>query len=346
MIISRTPFRISFFGGGTDYPGWYRRNGGAVLSTTIDKYCYLTCRYLPPFFEHRSRIVWSQIEHVKETAEIQHPAVREILDFLDIQEGVEIHHVGDLPARSGLGSSSAFAVGLLNALYALKSVMPSKRQLALDAVQVEQELLRDNVGSQDQISAAFGGLNRINLGGDEEFSVSPVILPGERLESFQDRLMLFFTGLSRNASDIAGAQIEATNRNQNHNQLTEMHQMVEEATGILSGNGDLEDFGRMLHETWQLKRSLTDRISSGNIDEIYESGMAAGATGGKLLGAGGGGFMLFFAKPELHQSVKDRLKNLLHVPFKFESNGSQIIFYEPQAEEREVQTPASHRINH
>ncbi len=337
MIISRTPFRISFFGGGTDYPAWYRQNGGAVLATTIDKYCYITCRYLPPFFEHRSRIVWSQIEHVRETAEIKHPAVREIMAFLDIQDGVEIHHDGDLPARSGLGSSSSFAVGMLNALYALKGIMPSKRQLALEAVRVEQEFLRENVGTQDQISAAFGGLNRISLGGSEEFSVSPVILPAERLQSFQEHLMLFFTGLSRNASDIAGAQIEATNQNQNDRQLTEMYQMVDEATAVLSGNGDLNGFGRMLHETWQLKRSLTNRITSGHIDEIYESGLAAGATGGKLLGAGGGGFMLFFAKPEVQGSIKDRLKHLLNVPFRFESTGSQIIFYDPQSVEQRIE---------
>jgi len=328
MIISRTPFRISFFGGGTDYPIWYRENGGAVLATTINKYCYITCRYLPPFFEHKSRILWSLIERVKDTAEIQHPAVRETLTFMNIKEGVEIHHDGDLPARSGLGSSSSFTVGILHALYALKGIMPSKRQLALDAIHIEQERLKENVGSQDQISAAFGGFNRIDFGVENDFRVSPIILPKERLQFLQDYLMFFFTGLSRTASEIAGAQIKATP--QKKQELNTMYQMVDEAVNLLISNADLSEFGKLLHETWQLKRSLTDHISTPQIDEIYETARRAGAIGGKLLGAGGGGFIIFFVRPEEQHKVKEVLKHLLYVPFRFESSGSQIIFYEPE----------------
>jgi len=328
MIISRTPYRISFFGGGTDYPVWYQENGGAVLATTINKYCYLSCRYMPQFFDFKTRVAWSQIEHVKEVSEIQHPAVREILSFLEIDDGVNIHHDGDLPARAGLGSSSSFAVGLLHALYALRGVMPSQRQLALEAIHIEQVRLAENVGVQDQISAAFGGLNRIDFGGQDEFSVSPVILPQERLTLLQDNLMLVFTGLSRNASEIAKEQVKTTG--QNHQQLSTMHQMVGEATEILKGAGDLADFGRLLHEGWQLKRSLTGQISNDFIDQIYEHAINAGATGGKLLGAGGGGFMLFLVKPELRAAVTEALKDLIQVPFRFESSGAQIIFYDPQ----------------
>ena len=329
MIISRTPFRISFFGGGTDYPVWYRENGGAVLATTINKYCYLTCRHLPPFFQHKSRIVWSQIEQVQDVSQIQHAAVRETLTAMDVADGVEIHHDGDLPARGGLGSSSSFVVGLLHVLYALKGIMPTKRQLALEAIDIERNRLSENVGSQDQVSAACGGLNRIEFGSEDEFRVSTMVLPQERVRSLEDHLMLFFTGFARDASDIAGEQIKATYRKTS--ELNAMYQMVEEGSNILTGTGDLNDFGRLLHEGWQLKRGLTDLITTPNIDQIYEAGMKAGATGGKLLGAGGGGFMLFFVSPEKRQAVQVALDKLLHVPFKFESAGSQIIFYEPNS---------------
>jgi D-glycero-alpha-D-manno-heptose-7-phosphate kinase len=334
LIISRTPFRISFFGGGTDYPVWYREHGGAVLATTINKYCYLSCRYMPQFFDFKTRVAWSQIEHVKNRSEIQHPAVRAILEFLNIEEGVNIHHDGDLPARAGLGSSSSFAVGLLHALHALRSEMNTQRQLALEATHIEQVCLEENVGNQDQISAAFGGLNRIEFGGQDQFTVSPVILPQERLQSLQDNLMLVFTGLSRNASDIAEEQVKSTSRN--YQQLSTMYEMVNEATEILKGSGDLTDFGRLLHEGWQLKRSLTGRISSDYIDQIYNRALNAGATGGKLLGAGGGGFMLFFVKPEIQPAVTKALEDLLHVPYQFESSGTQIIFYDPQEAENPV----------
>jgi D-glycero-alpha-D-manno-heptose-7-phosphate kinase len=327
MIISRTPFRVSFFGGGTDYPVWYRENGGAVLGTTIDKYSYITCRHLPPFFEHKHRIAYSQTELVQSIDEIRHPAVREALRFMGITEGMEIHHDGDLPARTGLGSSSTFAVGLLHALYALKGIMPSKMQLARDAIHIEQDILKENVGSQDQVLAAFGGLNRIDFNGELNIEVKRVTIKPQRLESLQQHLMLVFTGFSRTASEIAGEQIKETpNRKR---ELSEMCQMVDEAINILNGDNDLSEFGKLLHQNWQLKRSLTNKISTPYTDFLYEAAMRAGATGGKLLGAGGGGFMLFFVKPELQPKVREELSGLLTVPFRFENSGSQIIFYEP-----------------
>jgi D-glycero-alpha-D-manno-heptose-7-phosphate kinase len=330
LIISRTPFRISFFGGGTDYPVWYEKHGGAVLATTINKYCYLTCRYMPQFFDFKTRVAWSKIEHVKDRSEIEHPGVREILGFLNIDVGVNIHHDGDLPARAGLGSSSSFAVGLLNALYALQGVMPSQRQLAAEATHIEQVRLGENVGCQDQVLAAYGGFNRIDFGGSEAFTVRPIVMPRERLQLFKDHLMLFFTGLSRNASEIAAAQVESVDRNSS--QLTQMHQLVDEAANVLTGTGDLAEFGRLLDVSWQLKRSLTDSISNSLIDDAYSAALDAGAIGGKLLGAGGGGFMAFFVRPDEQQRVREALQDLLYVPFDFEQAGSQIIFYDPVSE--------------
>lgn len=329
MIISRTPFRISFFGGGTDYPVWYREHGGAVLATSINKFCYITCRYLPPFFKHKHRIVYSKMEQTQTISDIQHPSVRETLNFLKIDSGIEIHHDGDLPARTGLGSSSAFTVGLLNALYALKGKMVTKRQLALEAIQIEQDRIKENVGSQDQTTAAFGGFNKIEFGGDQEIRVQPITLNSKKCQLLQDNLMLFFTGLSRTASEIAGEQIKKTPGKKN--ELTRMREMVEEAIDILNGgDSDITNFGKLLHESWMIKRSLTEKISNHQIDEIYEEALNAGALGGKLLGAGGGGFIMFFVEPEFQPEVKDRLKNLLYVPFKFENLGSQIIYYAPQ----------------
>ncbi len=328
MIISQTPFRISFFGGGTDYPAWYQENEGAVLGTTIDKYCYISCRLLPPFFEHKHRIVYSRMEQVKDIDEIQHPSVRATLKFMKIIEGMEIHHDGDLPARTGLGSSSSFTVGLLNALYALKGIMPGKKQLALDAIHIEQNIIKESVGSQDQVLAAFGGFNRIGFSGKNDIDIKRITVKPKRVELLQDHLMLFFTGFSRIASEIAAEQIRQTpNRKR---ELSEMYRMVDEGITILNGNSDLSDFGKLLHESWQLKRSLTDRISTAEIDEIYAAARDAGAIGGKLLGAGGGGFILFFAKPETQSKIKTKFKRLLYVPFKFENQGSQIIFYEPE----------------
>ncbi len=329
MLISRTPFRISFFGGGTDYPAWYQENDGAVLGTTIDKYCYITCRYLPPFFEHKHRIIYSQMERAQNIDEIRHPSARETLRFMGITEGMEIHHDGDLPARTGLGSSSSFTVGLLHALYALKGITPSKMQLALDAIHIEQEKIKENIGSQDQTLAAFGGFNRIDFSGKNNIQVRPITIKPQRLELLQDHLMLLFTGFSRTASQIAGEQIKQTPNKKR--ELTEMCRMVDEAINILNGNNDLLDFGKLLHESWQLKRSLTNKISTPYIDYVYEAATRAGATGGKLLGAGGAGFILFFVKPELQPEVKESLHGLLHVPFQFENLGSQIIFYEPSS---------------
>jgi len=327
VIISRTPFRISFFGGGTDYPAWYRENYGAVLGTTIDKYCYITCRCLPPFFEHKHRILYSQMELVQDIDEIRHPSARETLRFMGITEGMEIHHDGDLPARTGLGSSSSFTVGLLHALYVLKGIMPSKMQLAQEAIHIEQDIIKENVGSQDQVLAAFGGLSRIDFSGERNIEIKRVTIKPERLESLQNHLMLFFTGFSRTASEIAGEQIKQTPNKKR--ELTEMHRMVDEAIGILNGDNDLLEFGKLLHESWQLKRSLTNKISTPYTDFLYETAIGAGATGGKLLGAGGGGFILFFVKPELQPKVREALSGVLYVPFRFENSGSQIIFYEP-----------------
>lgn len=329
MIISRTPFRLSFFGGGSDYPVWYEKNGGTVLSSTINKYCYISCRHLPPFFEHRSRVVWSKIESVREIEEIQHSSVRECLKFMDINEGVEIHHDADLPARSGLGSSSSFTVGLLHVLYALKGKMVTKRQLALDAIHVEQERLEENVGSQDQTAAAFGGLNKIEFGSLYKIKVQPIILENSFLENFQDHILLFFTGFVRNASEIASEQVQNTDRL--YSQLNRMSQMVEEALDLLKEQ-DLKRFGHLLHESWMLKRSLTPKISNDSIDSIYQVACETGAWGGKLLGAGGGGFIMFFAPPEVHSRLKEKLRKILYVPARFENIGSQIIYYGPETE--------------
>lgn len=329
MIISKTPFRISFFGGGTDYPVWYREHNGATLATSINKYCYITCRHLPPFFEHKHRIVYSITEQTNTISEIQHPAVREILNFMNIDRGIEIHHDGDLPARTGLGSSSSFTVGLLNALYALKGKMITKRQLALDAINIEQNMIKENVGSQDQTIAAYGGFNKIEFGRDQEIHVQPVTLDSDKCQSLQNHLMLFFTGFSRTASEIAKEQVKNTPNKKN--ELNTMLEMVDEAISILNGKySDITDFGRLLHKSWMIKRGLTDKISTSDIDKIYETAINSGAIGGKLLGAGGGGFMLFFVEPKFQPKVRKELKNLLYVPFKFENLGSQIIYYDPQ----------------
>ncbi len=328
MIISQTPFRVSFFGGGTDYPLWYRENGGAVLATTIDKYCYLSCRYLPPFFEHKHRIVYSVIERVKEIDEINHPAVREVLRYFNVNEGLEIHHDGDLPARSGLGSSSSFTVGLLNTLFALHGRLISKPQLARLAIDIEQNVIKETVGSQDQISAAFGGLNVINFNKDDSFEVTPLVLSRERKEDFESHLMLFFTGLSRIAATVAQSKVE--NFQKKRAQLLTMHQMVKEAQAILENpRVPISEIGRMLHEGWLLKQELSEKISNDFINEMYSSAMSAGAIGGKLLGAGGGGFMLVFADPSQHEKIRQKLKGLIEVKFKLENQGSRIALYDP-----------------
>ena len=328
MIISRTPFRISFLGGGTDYPTWYRRHGGAVLAVTINKYCYLTCRYLPPFFDHRIRVVYSKIEDCQHVDEIEHPSVREVLRYLKIDRGVEIHHDGDLPARSGMGSSSSFTVGLLNALHALKGHIPSKHQLAMESIHVEQNLLKETVGSQDQVSAAHGGFNYICFFQNGEISVRPVTITPERMKELNTHLMLFYTGIKRTASNIAETYINDIDAKRR--QLRIMKDLVEESITILSSGKDIISFGELMHEAWLSKRSLGAKVSNPHVDEIYTQAMSAGAVGGKLTGAGGGGFMLIFAPPSVQEEVKKKLNKLIHVPFNFEFTGSQIIFFDPQ----------------
>jgi D-glycero-alpha-D-manno-heptose-7-phosphate kinase len=328
MIITRTPFRVSFFGGGTDYPTWYREHGGAVLSTTINKYCYLTCRYLPPFFDYKSQIIWSKIERVPAHDDITHPAVRACLGFVGMNDGVAIHHDGDLPANSGLGSSSAFTVGLLNALYALQGRMVSKHALAREAIHVERDLLGEAVGDQDQIATAFGGLNQIEIRTDGSFVVRPIILGGDRLAELQDHLILFFTGVVRHASTIAIDKINSLG--QKATELREMRAMVDQALSLLVDGDDVGDFGRLLHESWQLKRSLTRGIAPPFIDDIYARARRAGAIGGKVLGAGGGGFMLFCVPPDRRAELLSALDTLIAVPIEFDTAGTQVIFYDAE----------------
>jgi len=327
MIISRTPFRVSLFGGGTDFPQWYRKHGGAVIGGAIDKYCYINVRPLPPFFEHKHRIVYSSIELVKAIEEIRHPSVRAVLREMEITEGLEIHHDGDLPARSGLGSSSSFTVGLLNALHAYRGHMATRKELAETAIRIEQEVIGESVGSQDQMWAAYGGLNRIDFRTDGGIDVNRLIITPERRAELENSLTLYFTGFSRIASDIEKDKIQ--NLNQRKTQLHTLRAMVDEAAAILgSPSQPLDQLGQLLHEGWMLKRELSPAVSNGKIDELYEAAMSAGALGGKLLGAGGGGFLLVYAPPEAQPRVRERLKNLIAVNFRFDG-GSKIVVYEP-----------------
>jgi D-glycero-alpha-D-manno-heptose-7-phosphate kinase len=331
MIITRTPFRISFFGGGTDYPPWFREHGGEVLSTAIDKYCYISCRHLPPFFDYKHRVVYSAIENVLDWKEIKHPAVRAVMGWTgcgDEAKGLEIHHDGDLPARSGLGSSSSFTVGLLHAVAAMRGTYASKDQLARDAIHIEQNVIGEHVGSQDQIAAAYGGLNRIEFLPSGQFSVSPMIVGNTRLRELRSHLMLCFTGFSRLADVVAQAQI--ANFSQREREMHRIRQMVTEGISILqSRHAAITDFGLLLHEAWACKRKLADKVSTSAIDEIYAEALDAGAIGGKILGAGGGGFLLLFCKPELQPAVRERLKRLVHVPFNFDESGSRVVLYQP-----------------
>lgn len=344
MVISRTPYRVSFFGGGTDYPDWYRKHGGAVMATTINKYCYLTCRYLPPFFEHRIRVVYSKIEDRQTTDEIQHPAVREVLRYLKIERGLEIHHDGDLPARSGMGSSSSFTVGLLHALYALTGSMPSKYQLAMESIYIEQELLKETVGSQDQVLAAYGGFNHIMFLPNGEISIRPVTLQKDRIEELNAHLMLFYSGSKRTASDIAESYVKDIESKKR--QLRIMKDLVEESISILANCQDIIEFGELLHEAWQIKRGLSHKVSNPHLDQIYDEALSAGAIGGKVTGAGGGGFMMFFVPPSQQIKVKERLKHLIYVPFKFEFNGSQIIFFDSEEDFSALDKERSDRLNY
>jgi len=328
MIITKTPYRISFFGGGTDLNQWFKENGGAVISTSIDKYCYISCRFLPKFFEHKYRFVYSQIEDVIKIEDIKHPAIKGLLGHLNWDQGIELHHDGDLPARSGLGSSSSFTVGVLNALNALQGKHISKNELAKQAIFIEQKVLNENVGCQDQIAAAFGGFNKIEFYGENSFKVSPIIIPEARLNKLQNNLLLFFTGISRFASEIEKSKI--VNFNSKKNELTKMHEMVDVSIDILVNEAkNIDDFGFLLNDGWNYKKSLSSLVSNNEVDEIYNLALKSGALGGKLLGAGGGGFILFYAPKETHKNIINKLNHLIHVPFKFENLGSTVALYQP-----------------
>jgi D-glycero-alpha-D-manno-heptose-7-phosphate kinase len=326
LIISRTPTRISFFGGGTDYPVWYLENGGMVLSTSINKYSYITVRYLPKIFDYKFRIRYFKTEEVQSLDEIKHPSVRECARSLGIVDGFEVIHHADLPAGTGLGSSSTFTVGMLHSFYSLLNYMPTKRELALEAIKIEQEVIGESVGSQDQIAAAFGGFNKITFGGKNKFEVDPIIMKEERLVELHSKLLLCFTGFSRSASDIARHQILETPSKVR--ELRVMEELTNEALNIVRDPlSDLNDFGKLLGENWKVKRSLTPQISNSAIDEIYRTALNNGAIGGKILGAGGGGFMLLFADESKHQSIRNALFNIEFVPFRFEETGSKIVYY-------------------
>lgn len=327
MIISRTPFRISFFGGGTDYPPWFKQNGGAVLSTSFDKYCYITCRELPPFFDHKYRIAYSKVENAKSVVEIEHPAVRAVLNEMNFDHGLEVHCDADLPARSGLGSSSSFVVGMLNSLSALQGKRVTKEWLAQEAIRIEQEVLKENVGSQDQVAAAHGGFNIIRFQQDGGLKIEPLVVCSQRLQDLNDHLMLFFTGFSRISSEIAKVQV--ANMDKRSAELHRMRAMVDDAVDILCDGHDIRSFGELLHNGWMHKRAMSDQVSTSAIDALYETARNAGAIGGKLLGAGGGGFMLMFVTPSNQVAVREALKDLIYVPFKFENSGSQVIYYQP-----------------
>lgn len=327
MVITQTPFRMSFFGGGTDFPGFYNEHGGAVISTTFDKYCYVNVRHLPPFFEYSTELSYSKIERVKNIEEINHPSIRECMRYLDMRD-IRLTYEADLPAKSGLGTSSSFAVGMLNAFYSLKGKYKSKRELADDAIYLERELCNEAGGVQDQIAVAFGGFNRIDFSADG-YQVTPVVMSNERKEILNDNLMMFFTGFSRFSSDIQ-TSTQAVLKDKTA-QLLEMYSLVDTAQGILTDkNSDLNDFGRLLDHTWKLKRGITTRISTNSLDEIYEKAMSAGALGGKLLGAGGGGFFVFYVEPEKRKSVMQALDKLLYIPFRFEDSGTRVIYFDAE----------------
>ncbi|HPP88594.1 MAG TPA: kinase, partial [bacterium] len=312
MIITKTPFRISFFGGGSDFPCWYKEHSGAVLSTTINKYCYISARHLPPFFEYKHRIVYSKIELIKEISEIKHPAVRECFRFMNVNRGLEIHHDGDLPARTGLGSSSAFTVGLLKALYGLLGKIISKKQLALDAIYVEQEMIKESVGSQDQVAAAFGGFNKITFAGEHLIDVCPITISTAKIKNLQNHLMLFFTGWTRYADEIEKDKMESVKKKEEEYKI--LTDLVDDAIKILNNDiSQLHDFGKLLNESWKIKKSLSDRVITNYINEIYETAIKNGALGGKILGAGGGGFILFFVPEENKKKLLKVFKNLLYV---------------------------------
>jgi len=324
VIIVRAPFRVSFFGGGSDYPSYYNDNGGLVFNATIDKYCYLCCRYLPPFFKYRYRIRYSKKEETNDTSQIKHPTVRGCLEFLKIDKGIEVVHTSDLPARSGIGSSSSFTVAFLKALYALKGEMITKRELALTAINIEQNLLRENIGSQDQTAAAFGGLNRIEFNKVDIIKHEPVIFSSETKNMFQSHLCLFFTGVYRCSSDIAGTYVKKLGI-KNVREMSVLKNMVDTSI-ILVQKQNFKEFGNLLNESWEIKKSLSRIITNIKIDEIFKKLKSYGAYGMKLLGSGGGGFILVCAPPEKHNLLREKLK-LIYVPIIFENNGCQILYH-------------------
>ncbi|MCR5430772.1 MAG: kinase [Eubacterium sp.] len=328
MIITKTPFRMSFFGGGTDMKEFFNEYGGAVLSTTFDKYCYVNVRHLPRFFDYSSEFSYSKIERVTDVKDINHPAIKNAMEMLDMHE-IRLTYEADLPARSGLGTSSSFAVGMLNAFHALKGKYADKKQLADEAIYLERELCQEVGGWQDQIAASYGGLNRINFK-DGEYEVLPIIINQNRKQQLNDNLMMFFTGFTRFSSDIQ--KENAVGYAEKIAQLKEIHSLVDEAEKVLTDkNADLDEFGRLLDHTWKLKRNTGSSVTTDSIDMVYEKGIKAGAIGGKLLGAGGGGFMLFYAPKEKQESVKEAMSNLLNIPFEFENDGSRVIHYTPES---------------
>ena len=329
MIISMTPLRVSFLGGGTDYPEHFDHHGGATLGGTIDKYIYITVSPLTEFFDHRIRVSYSRTELVKSIEEIIHPSVRHCLNFLEIERGVEINIVSDLPARTGLGSSSSFTVGLLHALHAFKGQLVDREQLAAEAVYIERELIKERVGLQDQYTCACGGMLSLEFRHKNRVTVSPVIMPHERLKALQDRLMIFYTGLQRYADQVLKQQMERTQAGTLLPYLSKMRDLVQPGIEILANGYDLSNFGSLLHESWTLKRELSDSITNPEIDEAYENARKAGAVGGKLLGAGGGGFLLLYVEPYNQESVRKVMNGMREVKFNFENQGSHLIFYRP-----------------
>lgn len=338
MIITKTPFRMSFFGGGTDFPEFYNEYGGSVISTTFDKYCYVNVRHLPRFFDYSTELAYSKTERVTSIKDIKHPAIREAMKFLNIHE-IRLTYEGDLPARSGLGTSSSFAVGMLNAFYGLKGKYADKKKLADEAIYLERVLCNESGGVQDQIAASFGGFNRINFSSNG-YTVNPIIISPERKKTLNDNLMLFFTGFSRFSSDIQISTQSAIK--DKTKQLLEMLSLVDEAEKVLTSKSDLNEFGRLLDYTWKLKRGITNKISNNSIDGLYAKALNAGAIGGKLLGAGGGGFLLFYVEPDKRKILKEAMKDLLYVPFEFENDGTRVIYYTAESYEPQEQSDESY----
>ena len=322
MIITKTPYRISFFGGGSDYPEWYNFNAGKVLSTTIDKYIYISCRDLPPFFEHKYRIVWSQMENVKNINQIKHKAVKEMLKYFKIKNGLEIHYDGDLPARSGMGSSSVFVVGLMNLLNNFLGTKINKQKLAQKSIYFEQKILKESVGSQDQIAASFGGFNKIFFK-KNSFKVKR-IKETDNLIKLNNNLVLMYSGIQRTAHKIADSYVSKL-RKKKETIIRKIISYVDEGEKILS-HGNVDDFGKLLHESWVYKKELSKNISNKKIDNLYNEAIRYGALGGKLLGAGGGGFLLLYVKKENQIKFFKKFNNIVHIPFKFSNNGSKVIF--------------------